>query len=288
MLNRVLSPLAPCTPQDILARPWLYEIDPHHPLAQYMAFCVLGGGPLFENLAPGGVPFWKQANSGTAFAGSPWGTAARFTTTNQRIDFGLVSPIVTSDGAGTGDFTLACVSNPFATAGVSDQLGQRIGSGALNQARMVANADKTLLAAIGKFAFGTHATATSSAETANTAVDGNFHAWLGRRLGTAHSIWRDGIDATASSDTTVRDVTISSQNFSVGGFQNSDVNPARATIPIAVGWDYALPDVLIRAWSDDPFQMFRPRQPWTVVGVAAGGGTVIPVLMHNYRRRRAA
>jgi len=277
VIHRPLNILAPCTSQDILARPWLYEIDPHHPLAQGLAYCVTLGGNLawsFTTKLPS-----TPINTNVTFGASTFGPCLHFSSAdNTKISFGTFSPVVTSNGAGTGDFTVGAVSNSPASAAVGYELGgQRITSGGFGQFRLIANRNKAGTLVSGTFAFFTFGNPTPAVSGADASgvVDGNQHAWVGRRLSTAHSIWVDGVDATTSSDTTVRDILESGQTFALGGLPAQvSASSANGDMPIACGWDYALPDELIREWSLDPFCMFRPKLAFSV-GVAAAAGVAL-------------
>jgi len=287
--------LASCEPSDILARPYAYMVDQRHRLAKDMAFCIPGGFNLFMDITRASSALFKEVNANISLQASAYGAAWKFgTADNTKIDFGTTQPIVTDDGAGTGSFTVACVSNPPAAAAEYDQIGQRLGVNPANQWRLMANIDDDFNVASGKFTFGTFATAASGAETANTAVDGSLHAWVGRRVtgggSSTHTIWRDGVDATAAtSSTTTRDVTVGTQSFAIGGLPGgAAVVSANSSIPISCGWNRALSDDEIWEWSQNPFCMIVPRFALIVGTAPAAAASSIPVFMHNYRRRRAA
>ena len=213
--------------------------------------------------------------NGTQWRGTPYGLGlgnSNAAELRRLLQTGF-SPIVTSDGAGTGDFTVMQLCNPTANALGTAQVGlaQRVGTGALNQFQLAFDSNNAFGYSAGSTMFGTYATA-ASAVAATGLIDGLPHVWIGSRSGTVLSLYRDGVLA-ASASLTVRDILISGQAFCIGGVPHDAGYglAVGATIGISIGWDRALSDAEMRLLARDPFCMFRSMPEWRGVWTPLGG-----------------
>ena len=223
--------------------------------------------------------------NGTEWRGSPYGLAlGNSNDAEQRrlVQTGF-APITTSDGAGTGDFTIIILANPRAEARVAVGLAQRYNSAPTNQCRLDFNtsADST---SSGSFSFYTHATATSSVGVSGV-VDGGWHMFGGVRIAGKMTAWVDGV-ARATSTPTLRGVYNSGAVFCIGGFPtvSSAGMYAGDTVAFASGWNRALNDAEMRLLARDPFAMFRSRRDWVMKAAAAGGADVRNHIIPAYMR----
>jgi len=183
------------------------------------------------------------------------------------------SPMITSTGAGLGDFTLICLANPVAEA--------RISSGVESNsftdewlAGIVFNCSVRSTITSGSFCFKTDNMAATVADVAG-AVDGGYHLFAGRRRGTEHNAWVDGVSRTTVTGT-VRDVYDTSTDFGIGQRANDAADRIATTtnIVLAAAWNRALSNMEMRALGRDPFVMFRARDVERLW--AAGEGVLSP------------
>ena len=226
--------------------------------------------------------------NGTVWRGSPYGLAlgnSNSAELRRLLQTGF-SPIVTSDGAGTGDFTVMQLSNPTANALGTAQsaLSQRVGTGALNQFALNFDSNNAFAYSAGSTMFGTYETA-ASAVAATGLMDGKPHVWVGTRAGTVLSLYRDGVLA-ASASLTLRDILIAGQDFCIGGAPHNAASGLAigADIGLSTGWNRALTGAEIRLLARDPFAMFRSRRDWIMKAAAAGGADVRSHIIPAYYR----
>ena len=239
-------------------------------------------------LGPTGQPINRAPTpSGTAWNGSPFGVALGNTNSAdlRRLLYTGYAPITTSDGAGSGDFTMLSLCNPTPAATVAVALHQRLSGGAANQASLYPNTDNAGAAEAGAFAFNTWSTA-RSAVAASGVVDGNWHTWIGVRKAGVMSLYRDGV-LIASSSMTVRNIYSATADFCIGG------SPHTATVGLAItddigitgAWNRALSDAEIRLLACDPFCMLRLAERQKIYYIpAAGGADVRKKIISAYMR----
>jgi hypothetical protein len=194
-------------------------------IADSICYLIAWPGPL-PNLVDGDV---LTNESTTAYtASTPYGTAWNFTSTGtaRKAIISTNLPLVTSDGAGTGDFSMFGVG----TTG----LGASSGAGC----------------------FMTYGGTVVGVSVGST-VDGLWHAWGGKRTGTVLELFRDG-DSLGTSSFTVQDILAGSQDFVVGGCGGSTtLYGHHGPIPIAAAWNRALEDSEFALLADDPLGLIR-------------------------------
>lgn len=176
--------------------------------------------------------------------------------------------ISTSDGIGTGDFTLLSFSKPVSEANISALLSQSTGSGSVPQAYLLANTNSGFGASAGAISFGV----TNALIQASSVVDGNSHVFVGIRQGANGIIDVDGINQTTTA------------------LSGADIYTAGTSIILASGingyttWTRAHPHFLQLAWNraltqaerysigKNPWQVFQPvTNRFLFPSVAAGG-----------------
>lgn len=225
------------------------------------------GGPLAgSNLVAGSTLQWR---------GTPYGLGARISGASNLLYQNDFAPVTTSDGAGTGDFTLLILANPPAEAVISEALSQTAGASA-PRADLLFNTNASIAASSGAFTFITGGTGGTYPSAANV-INGLYHVFAGRRTGTELSVWIDGIKR-ASTTQSVQDIWSNTSGFAIGnraedatGFR---INTATAII-FAAAWNRSLSDAEMRALAIDPFVMFRPAPEWLGVWTSLGGGNAI-------------
>ena len=240
------------------------------------------GGPLADANIVAGANAQKRA--------TPYGIGVGTSSTSTDVLYqDNFAPIVTSDRAGTGDFTLVCMANPIAEARASVAVGQRQSSDPYNYALFLLNSNFVGNEVSGQFCFSTYNGTGSSAEVAG-AIDGKMHVFGGVRRGTNMYAYVDGV-LRASSSGTVEDVYNSANGFGIGNLAPSGAGMRIATgtnIVLAAGWNRALSGAEMRLLARDPFCMFRMAMVSPSLWAAVGGSSIVPIVMRQYRARRAA
>ena len=191
-------------------------------------------------------------------------------------------PIITSDGSGTGDFTIMAVATPVSEARIDYMISQRIHSGSFNQFGLVANASSIApTISAGSIVFGTYAGALSEV-TSGFRVDGFTHSFLGRRSGTNHSIWADG-EKRVETSLTVRDVHVAGQSFRLGNAAALGNDWAlKQPLHMAVGWNRALTDAECYLMTTMPWGLITRRAMRRVGAIIIPGSPVwIPRLIEG-------
>lgn len=177
-----------------------------------------------------------------------------FTNANNQAYGWQDSPIVTSDGLGTGNFTYVFWADPIAENRASMPVGQ-LSNGAAN------NGVYFVLNGVSKINFFTLSTNDGSGQTfiqsasGITYARGDFHFFVARRIG---SIMQTFIDARLHDtvDGSVRNILASTNEIAIGkqaGTVNS--NRANASIPFTMAWNRALSDSEIA-------YMYYPQTRW--------------------------
>lgn len=181
--------------------------------------------------------------------------------------------ITTSNGAGTGDFTLVALANPSSGSTPQHIFAQKndAGGSPFAQCALIANAGNNGLGSSGNFSFLTYNTVSSGVASAGgTAVDGNWHLWAAVRRGTSHELYRDGI-LIASSSLTVRSISQASRYTAIGSRGNGTTEGYSRNVSMAAGFNRALLPSEIATISANPWQVFAPVQRSIWEPVAAGG-----------------
>lgn len=221
----------------------------------------------------------SSVNSNVSFGAGETGQEARFQNGTALTDgiIWLTRPfITTSNGAGTGDFTMAVVAAPTPNATEFNFLiSQRVSTGSLNQVYFCANLSTSGSQASGWLTFDTYS-GTHILAGAASQVDGAYHAFVAKRTGIATAVYRDGLSVGTGSGT-VQNILNTSQDFDVGGLAQDNTNARGSNCPVsfAACWNRALADDEIMEWSKDPTCMLiYPDDDIlaAIVGRVAGAG----------------
>lgn len=178
------------------------------------------------------------------------------------------APVVTSNGSGTGDFTVVVRANPSASATQQCLTAQRRGSGSFEQFGIIANSTgggSSSSGAIEYFTFsGTLVGATHAGR-----VDGRWHTWAMRRVGSVVSFWEDGLQL-GSSTGTIQTISHSTSDYAVGA--NTSAGVFASTCDFSFQWssNRGLTDVEMAAITRTPWIVYEPQSIWIPVSSAAG------------------
>ena len=230
--------------------------------------------------------------------------AARCVAGQTNVEF-LAQPLVTSDGLGTGDFTILIWSNPASKSANEHMLAQKndAGGSPFSQTALIANQNEIGTTTPGAVCFFTF-NSSDSGITATGATTGGHHVWVGRRQGTEHSIWRDGVRLNAATRT-VRAIIQAgnARRLAIGSRGNGTAEAFAGDARFAAGWNLALSDAQIAAIGANPSRIAaQPARPlwapastvtvyrpgadvsgtWTPVGGASVAATLADEAQGNY------
>jgi hypothetical protein len=232
---------------------WLYLLRPDQ------GFNRLCGSAGRQRLTPAAAAFKPNAQGIGAICSS-----------NTRITYDTALPmIVTSNGSGTGDFSVLCVAAPIATATRRVIMHQRLDSGGQTESWLMAanmyyaqGASSSTLSS-GAFTF-MQATLDGTIGARNAYVssgqaDGNTHCWVGVRRSGVLELWRDGfLQMSTDQSSTIANVYGAAQLFSVGGWTVATDFHALEPIHMISGWNDALTQAQAAAISGDPYSLVSP------------------------------
>lgn len=177
------------------------------------------------------------------------------------------SQLSTSDGAGSGDFSLLLVASPVASTTREIMFCVRDGT---RELYFTANCTVGLVASSGRIAVQTNVGGATGISVAGS-VDGQLHTWLFTRQGTSQRLYRDGV-LHASSTEAVRQVWTSSSTDVVGGYTAANWGVSSSVLLVG-GWNSALSESDALSLSANPWQLFAPRSIWVPVSTAGGSVT---------------
>lgn len=251
-------------------------IDWGHPLALSACWCWLlnerGGSIVIDQCsvvpaATFGAPTW--AHEGLLLNGSS--QYARFITGYDH------NRIVTSDGAGTGDFSIvtACISTTL-----SGTIMTQRRSGGANQVRM------GLTTSNNRAFILTYDGSESTLYSQNDASDSNWHQWCGTRSGTTLSIYRDGVP-NASNTFTVRDITGATPTAGIGQMFPDNTLWFSGVVAYLLAWNRALSAAEVAWLYAEPYAMIQAPQMPVFYSIPAGGSSIAAISQY-YARMRAA
>lgn len=177
------------------------------------------------------------------------------------------APIVTTDGAGGGDFSVLVRANTAAVATAQILFSQRLNSGAFPQLSIIANSTGGGSASSGRIEFLTF-NGTLVGSSVASRVNGAFHTWLMVRNGTSLSLWEDGQQISSTSGT-IQTVWNSGSGLGLGANYHAGLP---STCDLSFGWaaNRALSDSEAADLSGDYKIAFEPRRIWVPVSAGVG------------------
>ena len=258
-------------PQDACGVDWT------NPITRALAFAFNPAAGA-ANLADG-----KSATTNnTSRQTSQSGVFAKGAASQRNIEWANYQPITTSDGVGTGDFTIIAFSNPPAVSGGSSQhiFAQKNDAGGSPFAQVQLAAHYNFSTGVheqGKFTFAIyHPTANQIAETP-FAIDGNWHMWSGVRSGTTMTLSRDD-EVLSSTTSTVRSILQASPRYlALGGQGNTTASSLTEGIGCSFAFNRALSYAELKSLYKNPWQIFEPEveRIWISDYIATGGLTQV-------------
>jgi hypothetical protein len=222
------------------------------------------GGEDLANSIPLTLNSQKVVSSQKGIALAPPSNTAIGATTPARL--------ITSNGAGTGDFTLLFYGNPVAstTRSIAACTADAVG-GSVYEPYLQVNCTNNLTAQSGTFSGSL--SAASSAGNLTGAVDGTFKLFALTRTNGVLSIYAGTSYATGVTDTT--SIYRSGFKYSVGAYVNSSAyGSSEYGIVLAGAFNSALTQNELLALNANPWQIFEPEECliWIPDAVSAGGG----------------
>jgi hypothetical protein len=202
------------------------------------------------------------AGSSLEWRGTPYGPGVVSAGGSNLLERDNWEPIGTSDGAGTGDFTLMILANPVAENRISWGIAQGNSDNNTNTWLGFNNAaGSTSTASSGTFTFSTRNVNSVTASSAASIIDGNYHLFMGRRRGTIVDTMVDGVVRGTDSGT-VRDIATGALGFAIGQrpeHANQHRLDGACNVVVAGAWNRALDDFEAALLARDPFIMMRLR-----------------------------
>ena len=267
-----LNPPATQQPRGPLA------VDRTNPLARDLGFCLVLNdkivtdlaGPSFDS-AFGVVGLIEHpptviAAGNVNVVPTPYGLGMQFgavgagTRTNA-LDFGTYQPLTIPGYSANQDMTVLAIANPVYTSSYQQTLfSQRTQGG--RQIDLIMNSSQSTGQATQNFAFFTsgNGVTTIGGLYDGLAVDGKFHAFVGRISGSNIDVFWDGNVATGATGGTSSQLVDSTQKLCVGGLADYAGNEyaADCAIVCVYAWNRALTDDEIRKVSLDPYAFIVP------------------------------
>lgn len=224
------------------------------------------GGPLAGANLVAGSTAEKRA--------TPYGLGVGISGSSNLLTQDDFDAIVTSSGAGLGDFTIVCLANPVAEARASAGVSQAVNGvvdGNMTALAFNTTGASNFAASSGTFAFMTRTTGGTIASVSG-AIDGKYHLFGGRRNSGGITAWIDGVIG-ATNTGAARDILAAGADFSIGhiaGSASTGRIDTGCNIVFAAAWNRALSDAEMRLLARDPFCMFRMAQVSPSLWAAAG------------------
>jgi hypothetical protein len=241
-----------------------FQIQPGHPLVVGLAFCSLINKNKPVELVTGINP---DVNN-VFLVSTPYGAGIKCVTGQTNLEWNREF-IKTSDGLGTGDFTMAILANPAATADDTEHLFVQkndAGGSPYGQACLSANANEWNNHVDGSFTFYTYHSDLGSRGIAVAGMcDGNWHLFAGVRSGTTLLLYRDGVLVGSEDKNFAVDITNApnSRYTALGSRGNGMTQSYSKSIAIAWSWDRVLSPAEIVPLYNKPFDMFDPNESGT-------------------------
>lgn len=183
------------------------------------------------------------------------------------------APITTSDGVGTGDYTVVIRAAIASASTKYIVFAQRQPAGSFRQTAIIANSrDGATSTEAGALEFYSFSGTLIGTWVANQ-VDGNAHTWAILRRGSTMILWRDGRLVTSISGA-VQNVTDSTAIFGLGDSVVTGGLPTTGDMTFAWAANRGLTDGELADITSNYRIVYEPRQIWIPVSAAGGGATV--------------
>lgn len=233
-------------------------IDKHNPLTQ--ALCFLWSPGLGRNGVVLGPPM-SMTTVTAVTRPTEKGQAAYLNADNQSYESAAGSyALTTSDGAGTGTFTLLAFARPIASTSQRSLISQRAPASPFRQVHILANTGTNLGASSGSIAFITYDSTHGPQAVSAGKVDGNWHVYVGVRpaLTTVHDLYVDGAFVVTASDSVTDNVIGTNSANGVGSGPVGFFDTGTTDIVLTAMWNRELLASEVADVSNNPWQLFEP------------------------------
>lgn len=207
----------------------------------------------------------------TTFSAAQFGLTRQCALAQTNIEWNREA-ILTSDGAGTGDFTVAVLAKADVYNTAMEHLFAQkndAGGAPYSQASLLIHGNgATGAATSGMVSFLTYSTLNTNANIAGAVRVGEWALYGGRRSGSTVSALADLSSASASG--TIRDIANGSRRTAIGSRGNGTTESYRGEVAFAAAWNRALSDAEWKALADNPWQLFEPEELPVLVALGAG------------------
>ena len=211
-------------------------------------------------------------SGGIELQASRHGIGAQLDASEYLIGPASTSVVNTSDGSGTGNFTVAVLHSFGTNVAVRAIAAQRSNTASgYNQFAIQANANAAGFASSGSLQFATYSGA-YTAFAVGGAIDGQHHLVFMVRSGSSLIGYQDGVSIGSTSGT-VRNVKAADSRFALGIAPPTFNTAGSGSITFSAAWDRALSEEEVKEISANPWQIFRakPRVLYFDVGGGPGG-----------------
>jgi len=191
------------------------------------------------------------------------------------------TPLLTNDGAGQGDFSLAVLCKPVAESARETALGQW-GANSQPQMLFAANMQSNATTVSGYFGLTTWGSPNSfDGVHAASMVDGTWHLFSVSRKGTLHSLYRDGI-LVATRTVTARNIFYNSTttHLQLGRYATGALG-FRGQIAMAMAANRAWSSTEHALLAQDPFGPFRMADDYPAWMPVPVSSIPFPPLFHR-------
>jgi hypothetical protein len=237
-----------------------------------------------QNLAADGYVLGAVANS---LQVNSAGIGAKCSSNTRSYYAAGWNPFTTSDGAGTGDFTVIILSSPQSgttNTGPIVHLRNDVGTSYFESFlartnRYHTNGDTSGASTLsaGDIWLGTFSSQPGHGAWGIRdagALNGQPHCWVFKREGTTVALWRDGRFIGRATGAAQTDLTSTANpKFSINGWASADGFIADGITQVTAELNYAVPDGYAQSLSANPWgEIFKKRPHILYFDVGGGGG----------------
>ena len=283
------------------AKPYEREFGPHKSLAPDLwdgvAFVLPLASPGYTRMQGLLNGYGQPLEDSSLTAGStlkwretPYGLGVGISGASNLLQQDNIEFITTSNGAGTGDFTMVVLANPISESRISWGLAQGNAANGTNTWLGFNSGASLTTATAGTFVFGTRNNTDQGGASTPSAIDGNYHLFAGSRTVSGGNetarAWVDGVLRTTAAAEAVKDIATGALGFAIGQRPEDTTFRIATTTNIifAAAWNRALRNAEMRLLALDPFIMFRWRGRQQSYYIPAAGGDVRKKIIPAYMR----
>ena len=228
------------------------DIAWNNPICKGLCVAVVGSNPV--NSCDNRNASINQAKK----LGNKIGSVFQCATGQQNVEWANYQPILTNNGAGTGDFTMMVYANPAAGGGATQSLFAQKNDAAgapYAQTGIYANAVSGGSYGSGSLEFLIYNGGPTYADLPGV-IDGNWHLFAAVRKGITLTLYSDA--TSTSSSLSALSISQAGRYLAIGSQGNTTVSASSAQIGYAYAWNRALSAAEIAGISANPWQIFAP------------------------------